>query len=636
MSFNISRLTYKYQLMLVIVVLFVVYYPSIHAEVSLLDDSEMISSLFNADSANLHGLFFPKVKEGGYYRPIIGLTYYIDKSLWLLDAKIMHLENVLIHILNACLVFLIGKYLFKSEFTLFPLASALLFGLHPVNTESVNWISGRTDLLAGSFILLSALALMLYLSKKSWWILGIALLSICFGVLTKESAIGFFIGGVLILGVDKRKKIEHVIPLSRQLFLLLFFCVGAILCALITYNFYLVIIVSILFMGTLIYWQFSLSNDRGWVLNRIFVLGLVVGAITFSAVFFSFIRASVFASSTSKIATTLKLMAVDPGYTIQLFLGTAGFYIKKFFYPFPLNIAIREVDPLFELFGIVCLFMCIIMLVRRTMASSLFLAGCMMFVPALPIAFGTIAWTAYADRYIYLSTPFWILAVACTLQGISDRQQYLRLAVRSCTMFLLIGAMVATVSRNLQWQSNKTIFEDAVSKTPDFRAVRGLYMLALAKQGQYKEAFQQYSAAMNIHAVKYEEQFDLNMAQILFRQGKDKEGLAYIQKAIDGTRGKSVVPYQHLAAYYEGVLMWQKTNQDQAKETRKKLIGAYQKNLELDKDPFVMYKCGQNYLALSNKELAKRYFLMAYNTFPDNDQYKEFSRRILKKMGGVP
>ena len=38
-----------------------------------------------------------------------------------------------------------------------PLFAALLFAVHPVHTESVSWISGRTDVLAALFFLLANL-----------------------------------------------------------------------------------------------------------------------------------------------------------------------------------------------------------------------------------------------------------------------------------------------------------------------------------------------------------------------------------------------------------------------------------------------------------------------------------------------
>lgn len=95
-------------------------------------------------------------------RPVGTFSFFIDYSLWQLNPFGYHLTNLIFHILNGILVYLfiylIGKNRISALFT------ALLFTLHPVNTEAVNVISFREDLLALFFMLLS---LIMYLSLKS-------------------------------------------------------------------------------------------------------------------------------------------------------------------------------------------------------------------------------------------------------------------------------------------------------------------------------------------------------------------------------------------------------------------------------------------------------------------------------------
>src|SRR5690242_10177233 len=74
----------------------------------------------------------------------------------------MHLENVLFHLLNVLLLFAVARrYAPEQEGRppLLALTAALLFALHPINAEAVNWISGRSDLIACFFVLLSAFLL---------------------------------------------------------------------------------------------------------------------------------------------------------------------------------------------------------------------------------------------------------------------------------------------------------------------------------------------------------------------------------------------------------------------------------------------------------------------------------------------
>ena len=100
----------------------------------------------------------------GNYFPLQILSYAIDYQIWHVNPFGYHLHNVLLHILNAFLVFLILKKIFSSTWISF--LSALLFGLHPVNVESVTWVSERKNVLSLAFMLLSFLAYLDYLAAE--------------------------------------------------------------------------------------------------------------------------------------------------------------------------------------------------------------------------------------------------------------------------------------------------------------------------------------------------------------------------------------------------------------------------------------------------------------------------------------
>ena len=92
------------------------------------------------------------------YRPVVTASYFIDYSLWKLNPFGYHLTNLLLHIFNAILVYFLVFFI-TGELPI-ALFSSLLFALHPVNTEAVNVISFRDDLLSFSFFISS---LFLYL-----------------------------------------------------------------------------------------------------------------------------------------------------------------------------------------------------------------------------------------------------------------------------------------------------------------------------------------------------------------------------------------------------------------------------------------------------------------------------------------
>src|SRR3989339_522468 len=87
----------------------------------------------------------------GYYRPIISFSYMIDYALWGLKPWGFHLSNIIFHTVSCILVYLIFNSLFNNH--TISIITTLLFACHPIHTESVTWISGRTDIIAGMFFL---------------------------------------------------------------------------------------------------------------------------------------------------------------------------------------------------------------------------------------------------------------------------------------------------------------------------------------------------------------------------------------------------------------------------------------------------------------------------------------------------
>lgn len=89
----------------------------------------------------------------GNYAPVQILSYMLDYSLFGLNAYGFILDNILLHACNGILLYtLLKKFEINSLAALF---ATLLFIVHPVQVESVVWISQRKNLLAMLFFLLS-------------------------------------------------------------------------------------------------------------------------------------------------------------------------------------------------------------------------------------------------------------------------------------------------------------------------------------------------------------------------------------------------------------------------------------------------------------------------------------------------
>ncbi len=86
---------------------------------------------------------------GSYYRPLAFASFALDFALGGGSPAVFHLTNGMLHALVSCLVLFVATALGASRGA--ALAAALVFALHPVQSEAVLYVSGRPDLLAAGF-----------------------------------------------------------------------------------------------------------------------------------------------------------------------------------------------------------------------------------------------------------------------------------------------------------------------------------------------------------------------------------------------------------------------------------------------------------------------------------------------------
>jgi len=87
----------------------------------------------------------------GNYHPLTAISLKIDHSIGELNPRNYHIHNIILHVLNTLLLGYYTFKLLKNERA--ALIAALLFGVHPLHTESVMWISERKDVLYTLFFL---------------------------------------------------------------------------------------------------------------------------------------------------------------------------------------------------------------------------------------------------------------------------------------------------------------------------------------------------------------------------------------------------------------------------------------------------------------------------------------------------
>jgi protein O-mannosyl-transferase len=143
------------------------YNPVIHNGFTNLDDNAYIAE-------NVHvraGLTWGTVKwafasgEGGNWHPLTWLSHALDYELFKQNPAGHHYVNVLLHAMNALLLFLLLESV--TGFTWPSFMVAALFALHPLNVESVAWASERKNVLSMLFFLLTLHAYGWYVRRES-------------------------------------------------------------------------------------------------------------------------------------------------------------------------------------------------------------------------------------------------------------------------------------------------------------------------------------------------------------------------------------------------------------------------------------------------------------------------------------
>ncbi len=103
------------------------------------------------------------------WHPLTWIGYQLDFELFGLDPRGYHLVSLVLHALNAVLLFLVVRRLTRA--TGRALAMSLLWAIHPLRVESVVWISERKDLVSLLFGLLAIAAYHRFATttRRGWW-----------------------------------------------------------------------------------------------------------------------------------------------------------------------------------------------------------------------------------------------------------------------------------------------------------------------------------------------------------------------------------------------------------------------------------------------------------------------------------
>ncbi|HEV8241116.1 MAG TPA: tetratricopeptide repeat protein [Thermoanaerobaculia bacterium] len=443
----------------------------------------------------------------GHYVPLTVLSLMLDWQLWGRVAYGHHLTSVLLHGINAALVFLLWRRAtcvgLGVAQTWRAAAVALLVAVHPLRVEPVLWLTGRKDLLAGAGGLL---ALWLYVrwreapSRRRWLAVTLAFAAALLG---KATAL---VVPALMLLLDFWP-LERVFVRDRQ----------------------------------------DTARD---VARR--VLALVVEKLPWLAMSAAAGVGALLSARAGEAMAELDVVPLSQRAATAA-VGSASYLRMTFwptrlaaFYPLPAaGWSAAQVTAAAAL--LVALTIAAIAAFRRfpwITVGWLWWLACLLPVSGLLQA----GEQAAADRYTYFASIGLTMAIVWTVAAWALRAHWRRVAAVSALALALLASTAATRAQILTWRDSETVFRRMVAVTRGTHFGHLNLANVLAESGRLPEAVREYREAIRLRpdvALAW-----TGLGAALRRQGDTAGARAALERALQQSPDLSAAHLQ-LAALYE-------------------------------------------------------------------------------------
>lgn len=440
-----------------------------------------------------------------YYRPIMTLSFLV---LWQVFGPLpfgFHLFSILVNALVVFLVFETACWLFHDRRIAW--VGALLFAVHPIHTEAVDWIAALPDLEAAFFVLLS-LTLLAKPGKMEWKRSLEVQASFLLALLCKEPALMFALLAIVFQhGVHKDRANT---PITQKILQDLAFCVMALA-----------------YLGL----RIVLFGKIAPVLQRPNLNWL-------QAIYSAFASVCDYTRLLLWPAHLSAFHAFHPSNSLAEPRVLAGIAICA-----TAIVAILKLQP------------------KSPPAAFAILWIGVMLGPVLNARW--MAANVLTERYLYLpSVGFCWLVGWCAVQA-WDALARLRTpfrGLRFVVAILIIAAAVLgsarTISRNTDWRNDLTLYTRTLETDPDAHVIRGNLAGVYFDLGQAQRAGREWETAL---AGKPDNVVTMNALGMLYTQeGRYAEARAMFQRAI------AAKPLWGPAHYNYGLLLQKTRDTDRA------------------------------------------------------------------------
>jgi pentatricopeptide repeat protein len=380
------------------------------------------------------------------------LTFAINYKINGLEVKWYHIINVVIHLINALLVFMLVERVLRlmgeASGRLISIITAIVFLAHPIQTQSVTYIVQREASLAALFAITSILFYIAYRESGdkvySFYILSLICALLAYKTKENTASLPLIIFLLEIILFRKQLSIKKIIVHALPYALLI-----------------IVIPLSLI----------KVSEMDGKLLNNIDEVLAETESIS---------RGVYFYTQQKVLLTYIRLILLP--------------YKQAFDYYFPLS------NSLFEFKTFLCflfnagLIVGAVLLIKRLPVVSF---GVMWFYIFLIIesTFFPIRDVIWEHR-IYLPSVGFILSVIYILYLINEKTR-IKLFLPICIVIILIFSY-ATYERNKVWKDDLTLFKDSVEKHP--QKARNHFSLGSAymRRGMNDEAIKELQEALRL------------------------------------------------------------------------------------------------------------------------------------------
>jgi protein O-mannosyl-transferase len=180
-------------LLALLAVTFLVYLPALNGHFVNWDDPLYVtdSPWIRLSLENIKSLCSPF--PGKVNLPLTRLSLSLNHAVSGFDPWSYHLINILLHLLNTALVYLLVRLVSQAlngkKAGEVALITAAFFGLHPLHVESVAWVAERKDVLYTAFFLGSLICYLRYVLQEKGGLFFLSLALFIFSLLSKAQAV---------------------------------------------------------------------------------------------------------------------------------------------------------------------------------------------------------------------------------------------------------------------------------------------------------------------------------------------------------------------------------------------------------------------------------------------------------------